>query len=302
LSLTDAQPKSARRWSPLHRIDQTRKNEEPMKSILPPLTLSILFIWALLSWNAGAQEKQAEVRPIPKGPLGDQIRLGRELVEQTTSHPLTKAFVGNSLDCTDCHLKNGTDLKAASFIGVATAYPAWSPRERRVITLEDRILNCFMRSCNGIRPPLGSNVSVSIAAYITWLSADQPIRMNAERPAGPLAVTQLKLDGAMADKARGAKVYSKRCADCHGDDGQGDADYPPVWGEKSYNDGAGLANITQLASWIKVAMPLDKTDLSDQESLDVSAFLNSHPRPKFQLREHLPEKARLGEYNSGAED
>lgn len=237
-------------------------------------------------------------RPIPQGPLGDTIRLGRELVEHTKSHPKSKAFVGNSLNCTACHLKNGTDLKAASFVDVATAYPAWSPREKRVITLEDRILNCFMRSCDGIRPPLGSEVSVAIAAYITWLSAESPIRMNGERPAGPHAVVKLKVDLKQANPERGAKLYAARCSSCHGDAGQGDEDSPPVWGPESYNDGAGLAQVDQLAAWLKVAMPLDETDLRDDEALDVAAFVNSHQRPKFILKEHLPPPDQLGTYNS----
>lgn len=243
-------------------------------------------------------ETPLATRTLPPGPLGAAIQLGQELVERTTTHPLTKPYVGNALDCTSCHLKNGTDPKAATFLGVATSYPAWSPREQRVITLEDRILNCFMRSCNGTRPPLGSQVSVSIAAYITWLSTDQPIQMNANRPAGPQAVPQLKLNVAQAHAERGATLYSARCAECHAADGQGSKEHPPVWGSQSFNDGAGLANVTQLASWLKVAMPLDEADLTDQEALDLAAFLNSHERPKFRLRNHLPEEKRLGEYNS----
>ncbi len=253
-----------------------------------------------MSWVGQAEEQKSLdiLRPIPEGPLGDAIRLGRDLVENTTSHRLSKPFVGNSLNCTSCHLKNGADPKAASFIGVATAYPAWSPREKTVITLEDRILNCFMRSCNGIRPPLGSEVSVSIAAYITWLSMDQPIRMNSERPAGPQAVPQLKVDITQADRQRGEKLYSARCASCHSENGQGDKENPPVWGARSFNDGAGLANVAQLASWLKVAMPLDETDLTEEEALDLAAFVNSHERPKFRLREHLPPREQLGTFNS----
>jgi thiosulfate dehydrogenase len=197
-------------------------------------------------------------------------------------------------------LKSGLDPRAASFVGVATAYPAWSPREKRVITLEDRILNCFMRSCNGIRPPLGSQVSVSIAAYITWLSEDQPLRMNAQRPAGPRAVPRLRIDASQADSSRGAKLYAGRCAECHGGDGRGDDENPPLWGQQSFNDGAGLANDLQLASWLKVAMPPDETDLADQEALDLAAYINSHERPKFRLRDHLPEQGKLGEYNGEA--
>ena len=256
-----------------------------------------------MSWVGQAKDQKSPdiPRPIPEGPLGDAIRLGRDLVENTTSHRLSKPFAGNALNCTSCHLMNGTDPQAASFIGVATAYPAWSPREKTVITLEDRILNCFMRSCNGIRPPLGSEVSVSIAAYITWLSTDQPIRMSSERAAGPHAVPQLKVDIAQADGQRGAKLYSERCASCHAANGLGNKENPPVWGARSFNDGAGLANVVQLASWLKVAMPPNEANLTEQESLDIAAFVNSHDRPVFRLADHLPDNIRLGEYNSRAD-
>lgn len=271
-----------------------------MKSIVLVLLVGLLVCgFAFRRSDLDVQaEPPSTARALPAGPLGETIRLGQELVERTTTHPLSKPFVGNALNCTSCHLKNGTDPKAATFIGVAAAYPAWSPREQRVITLEDRILNCFMRSCNGVRPPLGSKVSVAIATYITWLSTDQPIRMNAARPAGPNAVLQLKLDVANADANRGAALFADRCVTCHGENGQGDGDNPPVWGVRSFNDGAGLANVVQLASWLKVAMPLDETNLAEQEALDVAAFVNSHDRPKFRLAEHLPAKTDLGTYNS----
>lgn len=271
-----------------------------MRSMLPlAMCAGFAVLWGVTWKSQAADAPPAAIkRPIPPGPLGDAIRLGRELVAHTTSHPLTKPYVGNALNCTSCHLKNGSDPQAATFLGVATAYPAWSPREQRVITLEDRILNCFMRSCNGIRPPLGSEVSVSIAAYITWLAADQPFRMNPDRPAGPHAVPQLKVDVTKADSAAGAQLYTDRCASCHGDDGHGDRENPPVWGLQSFNDGAGLANVVQLASWLKVSMPLDEVDLTDQEAVDIAAFVNSHERPKFRLQDHLPQKQSLGEYNS----
>jgi len=255
----------------------------------------------LLTENYFAVFEKPAVLSMPDGPLGEAIRLGRDLVANTATHPLSKPYVGNALNCTSCHLENGTHPRAASFLGVATAYPAWSPRERRVITLEDRILNCFMRSCNGVRPPLGSEVSVSMAAYITWLSTDQPLRMNAAGPLGPNAVPKLDVDAAQADLARGQALFMARCADCHGKDGQGDAENPPVWGQRSFNDGAGLANVVPLASWLKVAMPPEKTDLTDREALDIAAFVNSHERPKFRLSEHLPPAEHLGTYNAARE-
>lgn len=235
--------------------------------------------------------------PIPDGPMGDVIRLGRDLVSDTVNHPLTKPYVRNSLNCTSCHLENGTHPKAATFIGVATAYPAWSPREQRAITLEDRVLNCFMRSCNGIRPPLGSRPSVAITAYITWLSTDQPIQMNAAKPLGPYAVDAIKIDANSKNIERGQVLYADRCASCHGDDGSGDGESPPVWGDMSFNDGAGLSGDVKLASWLKVSMPLDEADLTDQESLDIASYVNAQPRPQFKLSDHLPSADALGEYN-----
>ena len=238
-------------------------------------------------------------RTIPEGPLGDTIRLGETLVERTSTHELTRPYVGNALNCTSCHLKNGTDPRAATFLGVATAYPAWSPREKRVITLEDRVLNCFMRSCHGMRPPLGSKPSVAITAYITWLSQGEGLAMNGKSPHGPNAVPRLELTKLKpADAARGKVLYAERCADCHGADGEGDDENPPVWGPRSYNSGAGLSNVGQLASWLKVAMPLDDTNLEDQEALDIAAFVNSHDRPAFRLQDHLPADEGLGEYNA----
>lgn len=240
------------------------------------------------------------VRTLPDGPLGEVISLGEELIQKTTTHALTQEFVSNQLNCTSCHLKNGTDLKAASFVGVATAYPAWSPRENRVITLEDRVLNCFMRSCNGIRPPLGSQPSVAITAYITWLSDGQPIRQNSNAPHGPLAVPPLILKADKADLQRGKKLYSAKCASCHAENGGGEDENPPVWGDQSYNQGAGLTNNDKLAAWLKVSMPLDDPDLTEQEAIDIAVYVNSHPRPAFILKDHLPKGEKLGEYNAEA--
>ncbi len=236
--------------------------------------------------------------PIEK--LTSIIELGEAIVEDTTTHFLSKNYVGNGLNCTSCHLDNGKHPRAGTFLGTATAYPAWSPREERVITLEDRVLNCFMRSCNGTRPPLGSEVSVAVTAYITSLSQGMPVKMNSERPIGPGAIKQLSMKSNQADINRGASLYASRCAECHQRDGQGDKDNPPVWGDRSYNDGAGLSSVDNLAAWLKVAMPLDEADLTDSQAIDIAAYVNSQKRPHFDLSRHLPVKERLGEYNASS--
>lgn len=252
--------------------------------------------------NTIRADESATQQVYPSGRLGEVVRLGEAMVVDTSNHPLSAPYVGNALNCTSCHLDAGRHAKASSFRATASAYPAWSPREQRVLTLEDRILNCFMRSQNGIRPPNGSQVSVAIAAYITWLSEGSQLKMNPDRPLGPNHTPALNLDGLTPNTDRGRALYADRCADCHGNDGNGTADGPPVWGDRSYNDGAGLSRIPKLASWLKVAMPLGDETLTTQQALDIAAYVNSHPRPKFILSEHLPKDTELGRYNGRREN
>lgn len=269
---------------------------------IPVLLRRCFAAWGLVASSmlfapSFAQEKSTATSQFPPGELGEWVRLGEAIVEKTTEHPLSKPFLGNDLNCTSCHLQNGRHPSAGSFLGTATAYPAWAPREKTVVTLEDRILNCFMRSCNGVRPPLGSKVSIAIQAYITWLSQGEPMRMNAQRPVGPRAVPHLAAKPNSGSLERGRSLYAERCADCHLSDGKGDTDNPPVWGERSYNDGAGLAKVENLGAWLKVAMPLDDATLTEQEAIDIAVFVNSHSRPRFDLSAHLPPPSETGVYN-----
>ncbi len=258
---------------------------------------SLLIAIGLFFAPSLAQEESNNHPEVPQGELGEWIRLGEAIVARTTEHPLSKPYIGNDLNCTSCHLQNGRHPTAGSFLGTATAYPAWAPREKTVVTLEDRILNCFMRSCNGVRPPLGSKASIAINAYITWLSQGQAMRMNPEKPIGPRAIPLLGVKPNAESAERGRVLYAQRCADCHGPQGQGDTENPPVWGDRSYNEGAGLAKVENLGAWLKVAMPLDDATLTDQEAIDIAVFVNSHARPRFELSAHLPPVAETGVYN-----
>jgi thiosulfate dehydrogenase len=69
---------------------------------------------------------------------------------------------------------------------------------------------------------------------------------------------------------------------CHGAGGAGNpaANIPPLWGPKSFNDGAGMN--TKMAGFVKANMPLGRGgSLSDQDAADVSAYVLSHARPHF---------------------
>lgn len=265
-----------------------------------PLVLFIGLTTAVFNNASTWAEDPAQLatEDLPPGELGKVIALGREMVVNTGEHPLSRPYVKNALTCRSCHLDAGTHPEAGTFLGVATAYPAWSPREKRVITLEDRVLNCFMRSMNGVRPPNGSEVSVAVTAYITWLSQGEALEMNASAPLGPNHLAPLKIALDEADVDEGEALYSDHCALCHRDNGQGNSKNPPVWGDRSYNDGAGLSRNDKLAPWLVVAMPPDDPYLTEKEALDIAAFINSKPRPKFVLQDHLPSPERLGEYNA----
>ena len=124
--------------------------------------------------------------------------------------------------------------------------------------------------------------------------------MNPKAALGPRHVPNLTIDTTKADIKRGEALYASQCADCHAAGGEGTKDGPPVWGDRSYNDGAGLSQTSKLGAWLKVAMPLGDPSLSEQDSLDIAAFVNSHPRPHFQLEDHLPPPEKRGEYDSSA--
>ncbi|WP_243094691.1 c-type cytochrome [Thermus thalpophilus] len=229
--------------------------------------------------------------------LDQVVALGKEIFLNTKDHPLSKPYVGNSLNCTSCHLNGGTDPKGLTLVGTATAFPAYSPREKVVITLQNRIGDCFMRSMNGTLPPLGSGVMVALDAYITSLSQGLPMKMNPKSPTGPKALRPLQVDWKAADPARGQALYQQRCAVCHGQNGEGQVG-PPLWGPHSYNAGAGMANWQNLAAFIHGAMPLGNPNLTPEEARDIAAFVDSQPRPDFVLKDHLPPATGLGVYTS----
>lgn len=225
------------------------------------------------------------------------VALGKEIFMNTQNHPLSKPYVGAAMACTSCHLNGGTEAKGLTLVGTATAFPAYSPREKAVITLQNRIGDCFMRSLNGTLPPLGGPVLVALDAYITSLSQGLPMRMNPKSPTGPNALKPLQVDWTQADPKRGQVLFQAKCAVCHGQEGQGVVG-PPLWGPKSYNAGAGMADWKNLAAFIHGAMPLGNPNLTPEEARDIAAFVDSQPRPEFVLKDHLPPAQDLGVYTS----
>lgn len=223
---------------------------------------------AVPSYDAGA---------LPPGPQGESIRYGRELILNTRKY--LKPYITSNMDCAACHVDAGTKPRGGTFIGTAATFPQWNKRANRMIALQDRLAECFLYSMNGHPPPYQSREMVAMVSYITYLS--RGIKMGTPQDKN---IRLTRLDPPQPPNAqRGARLYAQKCSACHGANGAGVSDaYPPLWGPKSFNGGAGMHRQWTMAAFVRYNMPQNAPGtLSDQEANDVSAYVLSHSRPKF---------------------
>lgn len=242
----------------------------------------------------------------PEGVLGEYVKLGEEVINQTNTHPLSKDLVGNSLTCKNCHINSGKTKNLGTFIGTSTTFPAFSKRQGTIQTLEDRINNCFMRSLNGTRPINGTKLSLVMASYIAWLSEGLPQKMNSKNTVTPFYkdLWPIKEAAEIIKKAthknylNGKVLYEQKCAACHQKNGQGIGSvFPPLWGEQSYNSGAGMSKLDKMTTWVMYNMPQGQEGtLSLQEAVDITIYVDAQTRPAFDLKKHIPKN--IGHYNS----
>ncbi len=216
---------------------------------------------------------------IPDTPLGTMIRFGRDVFTDTQRY--AKPYVGNALNCANCHLDAGRQANAAPLWAAYVAYPAFMTKNRQVDTFEHRLAMCFRFSMNGRMPPADSADVVGLVSYAYWLATGAPVGAQlAGRGYPPVAEPPLP-----PDAKRGADVYRARCAACHGAGGGGTKTgatyaFPPLWGRSAYNAGAGMHRLPTAAAFIKANMPAGEGGtLSDQQAWDVAAFVNGKPRP-----------------------
>jgi thiosulfate dehydrogenase len=223
--------------------------------------------------NAAAYDPRA----LPAGPVGQSIQYGHEIIVKT--HRLMHDYVRADMSCDACHLAAGTQSRGGSFVGVYGRFPQWNKRAHRVIALQDRIAECFLYSMNGKAPAYDSKAMVAIVAYIAWLSRGTPV--GAKQPASDRYIEPLP--AASPSTARGKALYAQRCSTCHQADGAGFAGiYPPLWGPRSFNQGAGMAHIDRMTGFIRYNMPQNAPgSLSLTQAYDVAAFVLRHSRPRF---------------------
>lgn len=217
---------------------------------------------------------------IPEGPLGDVIRKGEQVFLHTAAN--AKGFVGNSLNCVNCHLDAGRQANSAPLWGAYPMYPAYRSKTQSVDTFAERLRGCFLYSMNGKAPPDGHELLVALETYAYWMAKGAP---TGEKLPGA-SYPKLAKAAQAPDYQRGQTVFAGKCALCHGADGQGQRSgevvvFPPLWGAQSYNWGAGMHEVDKAAGFIKANMPLGLgNSLNDQEAWDVATFINSQERPQ----------------------
>jgi thiosulfate dehydrogenase len=176
--------------------------------------------------------------------------------------------------------------------GLSGDFPMYSARLGAVISIEDRINSCMTRSMNGRAMPIDGPEMQALTAYLDFLSSGVP---KGQQLSGHGSGNMPELDRA-ADPLRGAEIYVDVCLGCHRSDGAGlprdpqalRLGYvtPPLWGNDSFNDGAGMARITNMANFVHSNMPagadyLHPIDATEDawESLPMSNRGHGRKRP-----------------------
>jgi thiosulfate dehydrogenase len=159
---------------------------------------------------------------------------------------------------------------------VYSRFPQYRSRNALINLIEDRINDCFLRSLNGTALPREGRDMRDLVAYFGFIS-------RGIAPPGEVAGLGVRtLPALVPDTARGREVFATVCTRCHGPEGQGTALAPPLWGERSFNIGAGMARLFTAAGFIRENMPNDRAVvLTDQEAMDVAAWVLARPRPDF---------------------
>lgn len=252
---------------------------------------------------------------IPKGPEGDMIRYGKELIFNTAKYIGPEGsegqYTGNKMNCTNCHLDGGTRPYGFNFFSTYSNYPQYRSRENAVLTIEQRVNNCVERPHNGTPLPLDSKEMIAYVAYIKWLGTGVPIGEEVKGSGG----YPIELPNRAADPVKGEALYATHCASCHQMDGGGQWNedsssykYPPLWGPFSYQPGSSMFRIIKAAQFIKSNMPYGVTwenpVLTNEEAFDVAAYINNgkHIRPTSEGPDYKDIRTKYVDYPFGPYD
>ena len=221
-----------------------------------------------------------------------EIKYGHELFKNTPRYigpdngDPDMVYSGNRLACNNCHLQAGTKPFSGSLVGIINRFPQFRGRENKIGTIEERINGCMERSMNGRTMPPDGKEMKAFVAYLTWLSRFAP----EDGKVSGKGFLKVEIPHRAVNLENGKQVFETNCIVCHGRNGQGvktpdsfTYQYPPLWGDDSYNNGAGMTRVITAAQFIKGNMPFgttyDAPVLSDEEAYDVAGYINQQKRP-----------------------
>jgi thiosulfate dehydrogenase len=261
---------------------------------------------SLDTFAKGIYTKNYDVSELDDSDASLLIKYGHELFINTPKYigpgnlESDKVFAGNSLSCNNCHLRAGTKPFSAPLIGIIQRFPQYRGRENQIGTIEERVNGCMERSMNGRKMPERSKEMKAIISYLNWLSRYSPLDGNIEGK----GFVNVVIPDRKVNLSHGASVFKKICSECHGLDGQGLKQinsfvytYPPLWGEQSFNNGAGMTRVITAAQFIKGNMPFGVTymnpQLTDAQAYDVAGYISQQARPvKKNLENDFPDLAK----------
>ena len=126
--------------------------------------------------------------------VAEQVRWGYKLFVDTPRQ--APRLAGGKVSCANCHLNAGQRERALPLVGVAGVFPEYNARAARLISLADRVVDCFLRSENAtghlsaagegggevddrpaseVLPTTSTKEVLALSAYITWLSNGHPV-------------------------------------------------------------------------------------------------------------------------------
>ena len=244
-----------------------------------------------------------DVTTLDNSPESQNIKYGHELFLNTPKYlgpnngNPEMVFAGNNLSCNNCHLLAGTKPYSMPLIGIIQRFPQYRGRENKIGTIEERINGCFERSMNGKALPTDSKEMKAMVSYLEFLSRFAPKDGKIKGQ----GYVSLDIPDRAVNLEHGKAVFERICFACHGLNGQGQKfpeslvyQYPPLWGDDSFNNGAGMNRVLTAAEFIKGNMPFgtdyENVVLTDEEAYDVAGYINSMNRPqKTNLEKDFPD-------------
>ena len=242
--------------------------------------------------------QQEDVRAIQRG-----CNIIDDLQGQDASNPgarwnATRYVRGTHSSCDHCHQgigdkQNPEGERLVGSLSMAASWANGSDSYDRftglLLPFELRQMQCFINSSNGYKPNIADDLVRDITAYSRFLSGALNLVIQQRYPEQgideiPVSVTQKRGD----DYVRGAKMFQRKCAACHGADGRGNEAhgrviFPAVAGPNAFNRQS-RNNFrfvsTILPGFICRNMPLgEEGSLGKQDCRDIAYYISTLPRP-----------------------